>query len=234
MEIQNGKEAFHNATRKEAIATLSNAIIDFDTKRLFCSNGQVLLSKPLEYQEMDYRKHQGYKIIDKEVLQICSGKQVDIRAMGVEVPSLKAKFEFVKPEVDEKGVEKEVPDISTMIDEMKDYKPEHVLFFDVSSIKKLLAGLGHSSIAIHIFKDEKNGDTMRKVIVTSMDMDPKDSVGLIMQKEGGMRKISYDYFQNNLVSEIQSRVDIEAEHEDFKHELKEEIKEFTKKKGKNG
>lgn len=213
MELQNSKENFAPVRNQDGI--LRHAMIDFDTKRLFCTNSKVLLVKPLFYEEKDIRMH-GKRLINSQVIALSKSHDVEIGFDSMTMPHL-GKFPYEKPDKDEDEIELPFPEVEKVCDKFNDRKPEITLKFSVKQLKNVLSALDAGEIAIHLFQDHlltiSNGKTEyeNQVVIEPLTCTEFSSKAVVSQLTGF--ETEFKGFENKIDTSLQMRVDVEAEME---------------------
>lgn len=238
MKIQSNKEKLETVVSKSSMNSIDNVIVDFDNKKVYATNGVILMCKPCDWGELDNRLLIGRKLIDPEVAKLAKDEDVIMHADYFEVPSLKAECKYIEY-FDDKGGLKPVIDPGSVVDGFENEKPELILNFSKDNLVKLLNALGHDKVRFHVFKNvpkSKEFDKLivkNEVIITSELQTDEDATGLIMQFAATELEDKPKYFENRIKNNIQTRVDTEiemAEHREQAEKALKKAKELEAKK----
>lgn len=219
MKLQGKKEKFSPLSHSEG--HLRHAIIDFNTRRLFVSNGMMIVVKPLQWEELDQNDIVGQKMIHSEVLDLSKGRTTEIDYSKIHIRDL-GDFPYAKPDVLD-DIPQPIPDCGGLVDRHNGKTPFLSVAVNASYLKQLLSALGHSTVVLNFFKDEDRSEKMHKIvlenqiIVENLYKSDYDAAGMIMQTFVEPDTYEYTGFQNKISEDnIQLRVDVEAKKSDKK------------------
>lgn len=197
MEFQKSKENFSKLCHKEG--HLRHAIIDFDTKRLFCGSGAMVACKPLKFEENDFRYKQGLTMLHAETIDISKGMHTTLlNSQKIQIDPL-GTFDYAPQDKNVDNQEIPIPNPSKICDEFNDREPIMTIKVSAKALKAVLQAIGHEKIAINIFQHKKYDDKIDSaIIIDNLNSDELDSAKAIVMQQFDDGSYQWKGFSNQV------------------------------------